>query len=308
MKILLLCVQPYSLISNGMINSLSTIYAYFFNKWLSRIPGCQVDFASCWIQANGIEKLETYDFCIHLVNRGVGTMRPAAYLELRKKVKHQIITLCASSKFTDKEDLLLFIMGKKKPKTKRLFWGADFDLLKPLKPETITILVDHKYYGKKGSIIAQMDMTEKILQSLLAYKANNNIVIKHIGKGRVNEINDGYTVDNFTQGSAMDFRKIYEYYNEAHIYVVTHPECFGLSTVECGSAGALVVQPSGYIKKEIISNLHHYNITDMANINWDDIISKINITKSIECAKTFSYEKNINHLYGYMNKIYTKAS
>ena len=303
MKILILCAQPGSLSTGGMINSLSTIYAYHFTKWLSKFPDCQISYASAYIKPDDAKLLDEYDFCFSLVNRGIKIMNPLTYTELRKKIKHQIITICASSKIVDKEDILLFIMGKRKHNTMRVYWGADFDLLKPEKPTTINILIDHKYYGNKSSSLFKKDRTNIILKSLLQYKnSGHDIIIKHIGFGKINGVDDNYVPDDFKQSKSMDFREIYPYYNEAHIYVVTHPESFGLTTIECASASALIVQPHGYIKKDIINKLHHVSIFDMQHINWDDIISQINIPKSMQCAKLFSYEKTVNQLYYHMKK------
>ncbi len=100
----------------------------------------------------------------------------------------------------------------------------------------------------------------------------NDIIIKHIGCGRINTVDNDYVIDEFTQGAAVDFRTIFKFYNEAHIYIVTHPESFGQSTIECAASGGLIVQPNGYIKNEIISKLHHYNIIDAEHINWLEII------------------------------------
>ena len=303
MKILILCAQPHSINTNHMINSLSTIYAYHFHKWLSKYD-CEIFFESIYLSINKIKTIENYDFCLVLANRGVKKMKPLIYQELRKITKYHIITICEGNKYVGKEDLLLFIMGEPKPKTMRLHWGADFDLLKPNKPNIITILVDHQYYGKKSSRMFKNDKTEIFIKSLLKYKNDgHNIIIKHIGNGEIIDVNNDYIIERYKQSYAMDFRKIYENYNEAHIFIVTHMESFGLTTIECASAGALIVQPSGYIKEEIIKKLHNVTITDMENINWDNIINKIDIAKSIKGAKMFSYENASNKLYHYMKKV-----
>ena len=304
MKILILCAQPNSILSTGMINSLSTIYAYHFNKWLSRYVDCNISFNSAYLKIDEINSVDNYDFCIILVNRGVKTMKNAIFEILRTKIKYQIITICATNSIIDKEDLLLFTMGQSKPKTKRLYWGADFDLLKPLKSNTINVLVDHKYYGKPTSNMYKNDKTEIFIKSLLKYKNDgHDIIIKHIGAGQVHEVTNDYKIQEYKQSLAMDFREIYKYYNEAHIYIVTHAESFGLTTIECASAGALIVEPISYIKTDIINRLHHVSITDMDHINWDDIIKQININKSINMAKVFSYQNAIKQLYYHMKTI-----
>ncbi|XWV25460.1 hypothetical protein QJ856_gp0300 [Tupanvirus deep ocean] len=305
MKILILCMHPNNLIKADHINALSTIYAYHFKKWLEIHKDVEITFDDFYMNATHAQTLGEFDFCILTVNRGALTMNQNVYQIIRKKIKYHIITLCGSNKLMGSEDLLLYMMGKRKNRAMRVFWGADPELLFPQKSKnTINILVDHQYYGDKSSSLFSKDRTRLILDSLLAYqKRNPNIVIKHIGNGVVNTVTDSYVIEPFKQGLSMDFREIYKHYNEAHIYVVTHPECLGLTTIECGCAGAMVVQPNGYIKREIINNLYHYNIMDINKINWAEIIQNINIGKAIAMSKTFLYQNTVERLYQYMVKI-----
>jgi hypothetical protein len=203
------------------------------------------------------------------------------------------------------EDLLLYMLGNPVEKTIKVYWGADPSLLKPMQvPNVINILVDHQYYGSTRSVI-QRDLTKTIIESLLVYqKKCPQLVIKHIGNGRVNIVNDSYVMDRFVRSRSMDFREIYKYYNEANIYVVTHPESLGYSTIECGCSGALVVQPAGYINSEILDNLHHYTIEDSQNIDWESIIKKIDVSKSVSLASVFNYKNLANVFYEYVKNDY----
>jgi hypothetical protein len=182
MRILLLCGQPDALVNGGDVNNLSTIYAYYYNKWLQPFGDCEIFYDSAYLTTERAAELGEYDFCISLINRGYVGMKPATFRELRKKIKYQMITICATNKIIGKEDLLLFTMGKRKERAMRLYWGADFDLLKPNKPDRITILIDHKYYGKENTNIYRKDQTDKFIASALAYRVSdpvaNNIVIK----------------------------------------------------------------------------------------------------------------------------------
>jgi hypothetical protein len=120
----------------------------------------------------------------------------------------------------------------------------------------------------------------------------------------VNEVNNDYQIEGFKQSTGMDFRQIYQHYNEAHIYVVTHPESFGLTVIECATAGALIVYPDGYIKSDIMKRLHHCKIKDMDNIDWSSIIALVNVQRSIECAKFFSYEQAIGNLHTHLKHVH----
>lgn len=309
MKILILCAKPLSLTNNGQINNLSTIYAYHFQKWLSQYKENEITIDDFYMDVSQANSLSEYDFCILTVNRGAIAMKQAIFEIIRKKIKYDIITICGSNKYVGKEDVLLFMMGKQKKNTLRVFWGADTDLLKPLKSNTkINILVDHQYYGKPTSSLFLKDRTVELINSLKEYqKINPNVVVKHIGNGIIHDVTNDYKIDNFKQSTCMDFREIYKYYNEAHIYVVTHPEALGVTTIECGCAGAMVVQPSGFIKNEIIGNLYHYDIMDLEAIDWDEIIKKIDIEKSISMAKYFLYKNAITKLYKHMLTVETNA-
>ena len=306
MKILIICYDAACVKNNtGKINKQSAIYAYHFNKWLSTFKDCVIDFCDYTATPEMIDKLEEHDFSLVLVNRGIRTMRNEVYTALRKKIKYNIITICSSNFIVSREDLLLFILGSQKPKTLKLTWGADFDLLKPQKPKIITILIDHKYYGRDvNSNIYKKDRTEILIKSLLKYKnEGHNITIRHIGNGKVHEVTNDYKIDGYRQGTCMDFREIYKYYNEAHIYIVTHPECFGLTPIECASSGGLIVQPNGYIINALIKRLHHVTLYDLTKIDWDSIIKCINIKKSIEMAHFFSYQNAVTKLHTYMSSI-----
>lgn len=308
MKILILSSKPHNIINNTCINNQSGIYAFFFAKWLGKYNDCVITHNSLWLEINAIKNLPEYDFCILSINRGARVIGAQKMAELRKKIKFQIITICGSNSIIGTEDLLLFTLGKNKKRTMRLFWGADFELLQPKKDKIINVLVDHQYYGKKSSDIYKRDKTEYILDSLLKYKEKNNITIKHMGTGCVNDVSTGYKIIDYTQSDAIDFRKMYQFYNSAHIYVVTHPECFGLSVIECAAAGALIVTPAGYINKDILKHIHHVIIDNFNTIDWDDIIKKIDIEKSVKMAHKFSYENAFNKLYKYMTDIFKNAS
>lgn len=305
MKILILCMKPETLKTQNRLNHLSTIYAYFFNKYLGEYKDCEIEIDNANMDQNKANSLPEFDFCFITFTRGVHRMNGEIYNILRRKIKYQIITICENNHIIDKEDLLLHMMGEEKEKTLRVYWGADHGILKPLKSKPITVLVDHKYYGPPESSIHKKDMTQTLINSLLKYrKEGNDIVIQHIGQGKIHTVTDDYVIDNFRRSSSMDFRKICEYYNKADIFVVTHRESLGFSTIECAAAGALIVQPQGFIKKEIIEKMHHYTIQDIKSIDWNDIISKLDVEKSVEMSKFFSYKNAADKLYSHMSKIY----
>lgn len=312
MDILIICVSPNALTSpdNSLINNLSTIYAYHFNIFLKQYKGNTITFKDYYMTVDDANTLNKYDFCIITMNRGVVNMNKDVYKILRDKIKYHIITICEYSNIIGEEDLLIFMMGKQKSKTMRLYWGANNMILKPSKSnDVINILVDHQYYGKTNSPIFELDKTSLLLNSLLEYqKKNKKIIIEHITNGKVQLVTDNYKIETFRRSDSLDFREIYKYYNKIHIFVVTHPESMGLSTIECGCSGTLIVFPERYIRKEISEKLHHYEIKNLDSIDWDSIINTINIPKSVEMAQVFSYKNTINALQNYMVKVKTSPN
>ena len=76
-------------------------------------------------------------------------------------------------------------------------------------------------------------------------------------------------------------------YGKADIFIVTHSESMGLSVLESALSGALVITPKGYIKKELISPLHHIEVN--GKIPWSTVLSELNVKKSVNMAKKYSW-------------------
>jgi hypothetical protein len=84
MKILLLTLKHYSVISDNDINIQPAIYAYFFKKYLLRYPNIELKIDNFEMTPSYAETLETFDFCIITVNRGVLLLNPNVYKILRQ--------------------------------------------------------------------------------------------------------------------------------------------------------------------------------------------------------------------------------
>ena len=298
-------------------NHMSTIWAFNFGYWLSMISGVDLSWFNYSSSVDQYKSLGNFDFCIVLVNRGIKSFpNKDIFPILKSKIKHKVMTICVNSAVRGPEDGLIHILGKRHNGSIKTTWGAMSPLLKSEKPNKITILVDHIYYGNQKSRIYKTDKTREILDSLVAYNKrlgdDKKIVIKQIGSGRVVEIKEGYKIDKFKQSRAMSYQKICKHYNESHIFVVTHNECFGLSVIEAASAGALIVTPSGYIKRDVINKLHHHVIPStqqISEMNWDEIISKIDPNKSSQMAnKSYSYKIACNDIYRHFHKIIKQSN
>ncbi len=75
----------------------------------------------------------------------------------------------------------------------------------------------------------------------------------------------------------MRYPKACEEYRKADIFIVTHPESMGLSVLESGAAGALVVAPLNYIKCSLLKPIYHISFENY--IPWDIIVKMINVKK-----------------------------
>lgn len=305
MKILLLCQNGDDVQNNNIlkINNQSAIYGYFFKKYLLKYSDVEVIVRNLpKKRERDIVNFPECDFSIILINRGTTIFHDDVYNLLRLKTKHWICTICGTNKIIGKEDILFFMMGKRKCRTLRINWGGDDELLIPNKPKKTSILIDHKYYGEKTSRIAKGDKTDFFVKSLLDYKKKNKkIIIKQIASNKVRNIEDIKQLGNFRQAEAVPFTEIYKDYCEAHIYIVTHEECLGLTVIECALAGALIVLPKNYIKGEIIKKLHHVSINFDTETNiivdWNSIIKEIDVEKSRKMASEFLYSGAIGKVY-----------
>lgn len=303
MKILILCYQANVLgLDNAIdhINNLSSIYSYFFKKYLEK-KNVQIDIKNINEKIDSIN--DTWDHCFILVNRGASLVNN--FSVLRSKITGKIFTICESNKYRGKEDFLIHYLGKSKPRCIKVSWMADPEILVPQKdPKKIVILVDHKYYGNIESRIYKLDKTEFILKSLLDYKNKNKfyndkeIVIKHIIANNVITINNENDYKNtfFKQGDAVPYSNIVKYYNECDIFINTHYESMGLTVLECSMSGALVLTFKDFLIDEFRKKVYNL-IIDENNINWEHIFSNINHEYARKMVLNYNYENNINYIY-----------
>jgi hypothetical protein len=303
MHFLLISAQS-SYVNNNELNKISTlssIYSYFFKKYLQDY-GHKITCIDIPIDEKSI--IPEADYCISLYNRGIKMLKPVIYDVLRSKIKKEIITICITSKIIDKEDLLLFYVGKRKNKTLKIHWMAEPTLLFPeKKSDRISILVDHIYYGDKQSRIYIEDKTRFTIQTLLEFRKEYKIKpidIYHISSNGVKLINSMDDVEEYKQGCSINYLDMIKYYNLCDIFVNTHYEAMGLSNLECAMSGALILTFNDFLKHEFSSLIHHYKVTN-DNIDWTDIISKIDVDKSIKMVQKYTYEDSVKKLIEYLD-------
>jgi hypothetical protein len=307
MRIALLTYQHNLIKTENAINKislLSSIYTYFFYKYLSKIiPEENIDILD--LNHNFTNETVNYDYAFILVNRGASHIK--RWDEFRSKINKLVFTISPTSSIKGRENLLIHYAGKRHSWSVKVNWMADPEILRPMKEgNKIVILVDHKYYGDKKSRLYQRDKSEMIIRKLLEYKEKNDnkyngkeIVIKHIIANNIIEVNKIEDIDNtyFKQGLAVPYGEVVEVYNKCDIFVNTHDECMGLTNLECGMAGAMILTFPGYLKDEFRNQLHHYVIRDENNINWEEIFNSINPGLSRLKVESCTYERNINYIY-----------
>lgn len=293
------------------VNNISAVYGYMYYQNMKRyIKDNKLDIEVIINKmsfASTINRI--YDYCFILYNRGTQVLGKDSFNRLRKFIKNKIFTIAPSSKIIGDEDILLHYTGKQKSKSFKINWTADENELnlKQSEIQKIRILIDHKYYGKKTSRIAKNDQTEYITKSLLEYKKTTpNIEIIQIstddekGYKVINKIED---VSNYDRREATSFKNIYPIYATSSIFVVTHEECMGISTLECNMAGCKVVMPKNYIKSCFSNNLDcisfepNYDNNKSIVVDWKNIIDKIDPIKTRNTVKHLTFYNAVNKIF-----------
>jgi len=246
---------------------------------------------------------EIYDHCLVIENRGIQRRPDKFFNILREKVKYCISTISANSKHKGKEDVLFYSLpsGKRKRKGSRYIgWACDSEMLySKQKKNNINILIDHPYYGSGQNMIKQ-DLTLKISKLVMDWylknKNSKNITIKRFCKGGIENVtlNNYNKIDKYIQNEGLNYYDACEIYNTTDIFIVTHPEAMGLVALECAMAGALIVSPEGYIKKDLLQFIHSVSLENNFNhINMDNIVSNIDHKLSRKNALKFNWKNAV---------------
>lgn len=309
MTFLLITLQAEYVTSNQLdkITKLSGIYAYFIKKYLERanIKVICIEFKK---KLNNIPEANN---CLITVNRGVSCLHLNNYNILRRKIKNKIMTISENSKFVGQEDILFFINGKTKSKCIKTSFLVDLEVFKPEKElDKLIIIVENEKLVNN----LELDKTDFIINSLLEFKnvSSKNIQIIYKGKKSFYEINDlidyelAYIDENDSENILkIGYDKIIEYYNKANIFVNTHHKSFGLSIFEYAMSGTLIVTFENFIKNSYINLFRNHIITkeqvESNNIDWNEIINKIDIKESIKKVKKFTYNNIVNKIINVIN-------
>jgi hypothetical protein len=189
-------------------------------------------------------------------------------------------------------------------KKHQVLWGADPNIWNSEKDDSIfRILVDRKYYRKE-----KLDKTAELIKECIKF-ANNPIELPE-GKKSVEVLGFGSSslrqFTNEDQLGDVTYRPpgiphhIYvNAFKSSDIFIVSHSESMGLSIIEAGMAGCLVVIPvlddyGSYIKPDLAATVRAFDlpiIGNKINIQWKDLLSKVNSKKSRDFARNYTWNK-----------------
>lgn len=177
-------------------------------------------------------------------------------------------------------------------------WGADPSLNYPNQESNeLRILVDHPNYAKNNLL----DKSVEILNSVNTLQKSNlwknkykSLKVRRFTSNEVIDHDFNSTSPEKYIPSQIPYKRICVEHCKSHIFLVTHPESLGLVVLETALAGALVVTPKGFISRDRLKTIRHYEYDK--NINWAKVLEMINIKESRSSALKNSWDnvaKNI---------------
>ena len=178
-------------------------------------------------------------------------------------------------------------------------WGADKELNFPNQEEdNLSILIDHPDEVREGREIK--DKTYEIIKEVERLK-KSELWRKLFKKLTVRRFTADYGVESvdFTKyepklyaghrSSNIPYTEICKEHCKSHIFIVTHPESLGLAVLENALAGALVIVPKGFVAKDRLKTIKHYEYTK--KIEWEKVLAMINIEESRKIALKNCWDK-----------------
>jgi hypothetical protein len=288
--------KPTDKLSIDDVQGTGQLYSYYIRKEFEKL-GIETVPWKCPSASYGddayrkvLKDLPDGDHVLCVEQRGFNNRRHIKFLipEIRKKIKGKITTICDNNHTIGPADMLYYaVPAKEKPKSKYVGWAADPVVCRPDKESgTLRILIDHSYYGKQ----AYPDKSREIILDVVNfYKkyTKKNVIIRRFVSGGVETLDPKNFKFEIYNRKGLQYPDACKEYGKADIFIVTHSESMGLSVLESALSGALVITPKGYIKKELISPLHHIEVN--GKIPWSTVLSELNVKKSVNMAKKYSW-------------------
>tara|TARA_Y100000780_G_scaffold179369_1_gene164740 strand:- start:42400 stop:43413 length:1014 start_codon:yes stop_codon:yes gene_type:complete len=309
MKLLILSTYPYKSINLKNCKKQYHIYLYFIDKYIKKnFPEIEVIYKTLGdtgrsSRIKDFYKKQSYpkcDHCLVVANRGIKRRPDEFWNKIRSVTKYCIATISANNSEVSREDVLFYQIpsGKsRKFKCRLINWCCEPLYCKPMQDKTkINILIDHPYYGYGR--MKKIDQTLQISNIVWNWaKDKDNVVVRRFCKGGIEVVNEKNfdSLEKYEQNNGLSYDEACKVYNTTDIFFVTHAECMGLVVLECAMAGALIVSPEGFIKRELLRNVHHVKLDNDFSIDkMDHIINSIDHAKSRRKVLPFSWENGVN--------------
>lgn len=251
------------------------------------------------------ENIPEGDHVLSVSQRGFTTYMqkydiPDIQERLKAKIKGKITTICDSNLYKGEtvEDITFFCRpGENSAKQIYVGWAASPEWLYPEKSKVaLILLIDHTLYhdgeDDSASIISQSFKFQQ--------EYGGQSIVKRFVSGGVEWIRSENQTPAVYDRKGMPYPECVKEYNRADVFFVTHRESMGLSVLESAMAGALIVSPRGYIKKELIHDLNHYEHDGV--IDWSVVLDKMDPAKSRQCALKYNWSSVADKMLEYFNQ------
>lgn len=197
--------------------------------------------------------------------------------------------------------------GQQNAHSRYVGWGADPELLMPNQdPDELRILVDHADYATGGW---RYDITGRVMVECLDF-AESELWRERFRSIRLRRfVNGGF--DDFDRDSDMSeyvrigvpYPEAAAEYRAAHLYMVTHRECVGMSVVETAMAGALPVVPFAgpagphklFVPRDRLQTVRHV-VYSTSYVPWGGLLNTIDVEASRRVALKNSWAAMVDKM------------
>lgn len=160
-------------------------------------------------------------------------------------------------------------------------WASDPELCSPRQtPGRYQILIDHPDYARHKT-----DRTAEIIRSALAFaksgQAGRPVDVFCLGDDGAYSCRSTNPVP-YVRANRIPYATMCAAYSRADVFMVTHPESVGLASLECATAGALIVAPKTFIADELLATIRH--VSYEGSIPWGKVLAALDIQESRRVA------------------------
>jgi hypothetical protein len=288
------------------INNIEVYYHRVDTTLHSKDLEIQIDYFK-----NNILYQENTDHIIAIPIRFFSLYSNEIYKILKSKISGYVCQFYDTTRPQDRCDITFFFSDRNgHNKGCYINWAADNEILYPEKNENyLSILIDHGMYQWKP---VKNDLSDVIANDVYKFMNNrillNNLNIKYNKKFKEVKvhrlISDGiedFNINTITKNNynknGLPYIEVCKEYRKADLFIVTHPESLGMSTIECAMTGSLILCPEGYISNDRINLLNHIKFNDKIDDNiWDNIFNNLNIQDNKERVRNYTWKNAINTL------------